>query len=184
MKVFNRALKLCGEPQKVGTPAITVIEYDNDANVMRAKGDTVPSDGDAGYAVGCIFVDTGSGAATTFYMNEGSAASADFNVITGTANGVKVAYTLKSSAYTATATDEVIACDATSAAFTITLPTSVGISGTRYTVKKIDASVNAVTIDGNGTETIDGAATVALSAQYSHRTIVSNGANWLVVATG
>ena len=43
------------------------------------QGDTVPTDGDAGYAVGCIFIDTGGGVGTTLYVNEGSTTSCDFN---------------------------------------------------------------------------------------------------------
>lgn len=48
-------------------------------NVMWAKGATVPSDATAGYAKGCIFIDTDGGAGTTLYVNEGTAASCDFN---------------------------------------------------------------------------------------------------------
>ncbi len=99
-------------------------------------------------------------------------------------NGIIVAYVAKSGAYTATATDEVINCDGTGGAFSITLPTAVGISGTRYTIRKSDGGGNAITIDPAGAETINGSATVALSAQYNYRTIVSDGANWIVLASG
>ncbi len=99
-------------------------------------------------------------------------------------NGIIVAYVSKSGAYTATATDEVIDCDGTGGAFSITLPTAVGIAGTRYTIRKSDGGGNAITIDGSGAETINGSATVALSAQYNYRTIVSDGTNWIVVASG
>jgi len=88
----------------------------------------------------------------------------------------------KTGAYTVTISDSVITGDATAAAFSITLPTAVGITGRQYTFKKIDASANAVTIDGAGTETIDGAATYGLSAQRKYISIVSNGANRIIVA--
>lgn len=80
--------------------------------------------------------------------------------------GVAAAVASKTAAYTATANDFTILCDATSAAFTVTLPAATG-SGRIYNIKKIDASANDVTIDGNAAETIDGAATKALSAQWS-----------------
>ena len=80
-------------------------------------------------------------------------------------------------------TDDVVLCDASGAAFTVTLPTAARIRGRTYTVKKTDSSGNAVTIDGAGTETIDGAATVALSTQNAFRTIVSNGTNWFVISS-
>lgn len=81
-------------------------------------------------------------------------------------------------AYTARRGDDVIRGDATGAAFSITLPPANQYSGMQFIIKKIDASANAVTIDGNGAETIDGALTVALSTQYESRTLVSNGTGW------
>ncbi len=86
----------------------------------------------------------------------------------------------KTAAYTLTATDSTILADATSAAFTVTLPTPVGISGRQYTIKKIDSSVNVVTIASTA-GTIDGAVTKALSAQWQAVRLVSDGVNWFVV---
>ena len=56
-----------------------------------------------------------------------------------------------------------------------------GIARRRYTVKKTDSSANAVTIDGNGAETIDGATTQALAAQYDALEVVTDGVEWFVV---
>lgn len=100
---------------------------------------------------------------------------------TPTVNGVKKAYASKSAAYTMTATDYCVNVSGAAGAVTITLPTAAGIAGTVYVIKNSDA-VQTVTIDGFGTETIDGAATVALSAQYQFRTIMSDGTNWIVIA--
>jgi len=77
------------------------------------------------------------------------------------------------------ANDAVILCDASAGAFTVSLPTASGIKGKAYFIKKVDASANAVTVDPYGTETIDGAATVSLAAQYDSVFIVSDGANWM-----
>ena len=85
MKKFNRALKLAGEPRIVGVSgtSVMVIECDIDSRITRARGATVPTDGDAGYSVGCVFVDTDGGIGTTLYTNDGSATSCDFNVSLG-----------------------------------------------------------------------------------------------------
>jgi hypothetical protein len=48
---------------------------------------------------------------------------------------------------------------------------------------KIDGGAGAVTIDGNASETINGATTVALSSQYNYRTLVSNGSAWYVISS-
>ncbi len=51
----------------------------------------------------------------------------------------------------------------------------------RYTIKKTDVSANAVTIDGNGAETIDGATTQSLPAQYDSMEVVTNGTEWFII---
>ena len=91
--------------------------------------------------------------------------------------------TTKTSAYTATTSDFAILCNATSAAFTVTLPAAAGVTGQVLSITKTDSSGNAVDIDGNGTETINGSATVSLSSQWATRLIQSDGANWFVVAS-
>lgn len=73
--------------------------------------------------------------------------------------------------------------DATGGAFDVDLPAAASCPGRVYTVKKIDAGANAVTVDGNGAETIDGAATFPLAAQWDSVTIQSNGSAWYVLAT-
>lgn len=92
-----------------------------------------------------------------------------------------VALVSKSAAYTALDTDTVIICDATSAAFTITLPAASGRIGKVYYVKKIDVSANAVTIDGNASETIDDTTTKVLSSQYDSVLIVGDGSEWWIL---
>lgn len=89
-------------------------------------------------------------------------------------------FAAKSAGYTTTAADGMLTVDASGASRTITLVTAVGNAGLQYTIKKIDSSVNTVVIDGNGSQTIDGAVTVSLSRQYEAITIISDGANWLI----
>lgn len=73
----------------------------------------------------------------------------------------------------------VIFADATSGAFTVTLPAVV--AGAKVTVKKIDSSANVVTVDGAGTDTIDGSLTQPLAVQYSSLTLVSDGTEWWII---
>lgn len=85
-------------------------------------------------------------------------------------------------AYTVDDDDLVVLCDATGGAFTVTLLTAAGREGQRLIVKKTDAGVNVITIDGAGAETIDGAAAVTLTVQYSTKELVSDGTNWHLVS--
>jgi hypothetical protein len=87
----------------------------------------------------------------------------------------------KTAAYTATSAEDVILCSASGGAWTLTLPAAALHSGRHYAIKKTDSSTNAITIDGNGSETIDGALTVALSMQYEALTLVSDGSNWSII---
>lgn len=89
----------------------------------------------------------------------------------------------KTTTYTITVNDRVVLCNATSGAFTVTLPTAVGNTDKMFFIKKTDSSANAVTIDGSGAETIDGAATATLAVQYDFRVIVSNGTGWFILAS-
>jgi len=71
-------------------------------------------------------------------------------------------------------------CNATTAGFTITLPTATGRPGQMFYFKKTDATANVVTITRSGTETIDGAVSQTLTTQYAALTLVSDGANWFI----
>ncbi len=95
--------------------------------------------------------------------------------------GGVVAITTKTGAYTAADTDTVIICDATGGAFTVALPAAGDNTGKVFYLKKIDSSANAVTIDGDGAETIDDAATLVLNSQYDAAMLVSDGTEWWIL---
>lgn len=80
--------------------------------------------------------------------------------------------------YTALTTDDTLLCSS-SAGFTLTLFSVVGNTGKRLTI--INVGTGAITIDGNGSETIGGAATQTLNYQYNNLVIESDGSNWQIV---
>lgn len=94
---------------------------------------------------------------------------------------VGAAIVTKTTDYTATADDWTILCDATAGNMIITLPAVAGCARRVYNIKKIDSSGNTVTIDGNASETIDGATTKVISTQYVSHTIQSNGSAWYLI---
>lgn len=74
--------------------------------------------------------------------------------------------------YTAVASDGTIRVNATTAPVSITLPeTNIGYT---LTIKKVDASLNAVTIVG----VVDGVTNPTILVQYQSRTIQYNGTSW------
>lgn len=77
--------------------------------------------------------------------------------------------------------DKLIVADATNGAITIALlAAATAGDGFMLAVKKSDSSANAVTIDANSSETIDGALTLALSNQNEVAVLISNGTSWYV----
>jgi hypothetical protein len=83
-----------------------------------------------------------------------------------------------SSAYTASDMEAVF-CDASGGAFTVTLP-PVG-ADTQIVLHKTDSSGNSVTVDPNGSETINGDTTDELSAQYESIELISDGNEWFII---
>ena len=92
--------------------------------------------------------------------------------------GMKQAYVTKTGAYTATDADYIIDC--TSGTFTLTLPASSGRTGRILIIK--NSGAGTITVDGNASETIDGATTYSLATQYATVQIVSDGTNWKIIS--
>lgn len=84
-------------------------------------------------------------------------------------------------AYNLLAEDWLVLADATGGAFTVTLPPAASVRNRAYVVKRLNSGGNAVTLDGNGSETIDGATTLPLTAQYQVATVYSDGTEWWVL---
>jgi hypothetical protein len=87
-------------------------------------------------------------------------------------------------AYTATNEDTLIIGATAGGAFTVTLPLAASVRpGHVIEFKKSDASANDMTVSRAGSDTIDGANTKVLGAQYDYLRLVSNGATvWHVMA--
>lgn len=81
-----------------------------------------------------------------------------------------------------TVQDDLVLADATNAAVTVTLLPASQCQFWKGTVKKIDSSIHHVTLTPTGTDTIDGASSYVLSAQWKSVTVQSNGSGFFVVA--
>lgn len=87
----------------------------------------------------------------------------------------------KTTNYTVLTTDKgfIILVDASSGAVTVTLPAAATAADGFYVyVLKTDSSVIAVTVDGDGAETIDGQTTFALGNQHDSALFVTNATAW------
>ncbi|MBU2251805.1 MAG: hypothetical protein KKH25_06060, partial [Candidatus Omnitrophica bacterium] len=139
----------------------------------------------SGMGVGLLTINASDGVTSAITINQ----SGNANAITTTSpvtigktkitGAIDLPYKSITAAYTVTTSDYFIECNSTSAIFTVALPTAVGCVGREYVFVKNNAA-NDITIDPYNAETINGAATYILSAQWSKVTIVSNGTNWII----
>lgn len=91
--------------------------------------------------------------------------------------GTTLPFTNQTSAYVVDNTDCVVNCTANT--FTVTLPTASGIEGQYFIIK--NSGTGSITVDGDGSETIDGAANKLLAIQNESITVISDGTNWIIV---
>lgn len=88
----------------------------------------------------------------------------------------------KTTTYPVVAGDYLLLGDATSAGFDMDLPAAANCVGCIFVIKKVDSTGNAVSIDPNGTELIDGSSTsVTISTQWASKVIQSNGTSWFII---
>ncbi|MDN5845392.1 MAG: hypothetical protein L0H53_03865 [Candidatus Nitrosocosmicus sp.] len=93
----------------------------------------------------------------------------------------KLAVVLRTSTANVFDNNFVILADATGAPITLTLPAANNRNGQQHSIIKVDSTANAVIIDANASETINGSATYSLTAQYQAVTLVCDGSNWFVL---
>ena len=86
--------------------------------------------------------------------------------------------TTQTTTYAITVADDMVIGNHATVAFTITLPTAVGITGQIFRLKNINAAV--VTVAATSSQTIDGQTTRAME-QWQSLTVISDGANWILI---
>jgi len=77
---------------------------------------------------------------------------------------------------------DIVEVDATSGALSINLP-AVAVSAHKvYSIKKIDSTATIITIEGYGTEMIDGVSSKAQITQYQCISVYCTGTHWGVLS--
>jgi hypothetical protein len=77
--------------------------------------------------------------------------------------------------------DQILLATGGGAGITLTLPTAASAFRRTFTVKKVDAGVGVITVDGSGAETIDGTLTAIVSIQYQSVDLYSDGIAWHIL---
>ena len=105
------------------------------------------------------------------YVGKDPATAGSFKMVVG-----YIPTVTKTDNYTLTDNDYLVLVNGT---YTMTLPTAVGINGRCYHIKNIGSGI--VTVDANGTQTIDGELTQLIVTKYDSLMIVSDNSNWHIV---
>ncbi len=88
----------------------------------------------------------------------------------------------KSSSFTASTSEAAIyEIDCTGGNVIVTLPAASGAANRGWVLRRIDASANTLTVDPNGSETINGQTTWPIVSQYETLDINSNGTSWGII---
>ena len=181
-KNLNRALRVSGESVKVGTPVVTVESFDASNNVVMARGATLPTDADRGYAAGSIFRSTATGLR---YINAGTATACYFRPVAPIMVGGSAL--AKTGDYTVLAADFGSILTNTGAAGTVvfTLPSAVTYPGTvlrfhlfaAQIVRLLPVTGQAVNLNSSAvvTKYLNIAGVIG-----NYCEIVSDGTQWLV----
>jgi len=74
-----------------------------------------------------------------------------------------------------------VLCNALSNPMTVNLPLASTCEGIMFTIKKLDASANAVTVQPSGSDNIDGLSTYVISQQFLTVSIQSDGSAWFIL---
>lgn len=96
-----------------------------------------------------------------------------------------LAKTFADTPYTVLVDDDgrVVDVDASGGAVTVNLPAvATAKNGFLVVVQKSDSSTNAVTVDADGAETINGQTTYSLPGQYTSATFICDGVEWFIAS--
>lgn len=92
---------------------------------------------------------------------------------------VTLAITTVTGTYTATGNEDVILADSSNGAYTIYLATATGNSGKQCAIKKITSDLNAISLGGIGSETVDDTTVSSVNTLGETLWCFSNNANWM-----
>jgi hypothetical protein len=163
-----------------GILKVDELQKSSASNITISDSITISDDTEStSSSTGSLIVSGGVGIAKNVNI-AGTSTLATLNV-TGVTSAVKISTATKTADYTVLDDDgyEQIFVNPTGKTITITLPTASANTGRRLIVKVTHAG-GAVTVNGEGSETIDGATTFVMQSQYDFLDITCNGTTWFI----
>ncbi len=153
-------------------------------NILIGKGITTPTAGTTNtFNIGNVLYGNNTATGTTPQAAAQTTGTVGINVTTPNSTlqalgSFSAGYVAKSATYTATISDYTIECTANT--FTVTVPTSVGITGREYWITNTGSgTITLATTSSQTFVNVTGTPTTLTIAQFTGYKITSNGANWL-----
>jgi hypothetical protein len=165
------------ENEQNGANDVTGLEIYNSGTGATARWDVyIPASG----STDLRFKNNGTDRITI--QNDGDVGIGTTSPVSGldVQTSMGLALTTITSATTLDNTHNVVFCN--NGVYTVTLPAAASNSGRVYKIKNINTNGDDVTIDGNGSETINGSTTYVLEDYNQGITIISDGTNWQVIS--
>jgi hypothetical protein len=137
----------------------------------HSSGPSAPADGDGGIL---------------YVKNDGklyfiSQDVTETDLTAGGGGGDLTIVTTSSATYALSTYNTMVIVDSSSNAVEVDLPTASGNAGKTVDILAKTGTTNAVTVDPNGSETINGVSTsYILNVNYANLTLVSDGSNWVI----
>jgi len=128
-----------------------------------------------------ISTNSGNGSIERFLINNQGATNIKGSLSIDSALTIKGVTTVTATTVNVITGDYAFFADCGLNTITINLPAAADNNGRLLNIKLVN-STNAVTIDGNGSETIDGSLTKVISILYKAITIHCNGIEWFIVS--
>jgi hypothetical protein len=97
--------------------------------------------------------------------------------------GLAISETEVAANYNADETDTIIGVDSSAGTFAVTLMTANVQAGRVYIIKDTgnNANIQNITVNTEGLETIDGAATAVINTAYGFIKVYCDGTNWFLI---
>lgn len=95
----------------------------------------------------------------------------------------RASQTVSTSPFTVNENHSLLDVTASGGAITTNLPAATSVPGALFWIRKTDSTTNTVTIDADGSDTIDGAGTLVLRRQFDSVLLQARGAAWSVLAS-
>ncbi len=172
------------EVQPKMTLATGPIEFEEDSGAVTAMNMPVSSDSDDGDEMSMSFSVDSNPVLKVKASADGTGGVDELQEV-HYGGHIRNTTTVNAATYDLLAGDDIllVTYTTTGAVTSLTLPSAQVVAGRTIVIKDAggNANTNNITIDTEGSETIDGSATLVINGDYESATLISDGSGWFII---